>query len=406
MGKLGSMSTSRLRNSGNEQELSRPGGIASEVAASTSQGERRFQVKDNRTAEVREISKINFTGNVIPHTWWTSVKTEDGNTDWLGVCILAEVCYWYRERVIRDETTGAITGRVKRFDADLLQKNYCALAEQFGTTVRHAKNAVARLEKSGLLVRCIRTVKVQGRPVPNVLFLKPNPQKIEQLNEGDTTAQGGDTTLLGVQPPTPRSVTLPSQECNSTEITTETSTEREDSCANAPSPKLQKPEAKPQEASPSQAAASQAQEAYALWQGHYNAAFPAEPYFCGTSKRRKADLAAMRALVESGRTPEQIGEVARRMFAAAKQAVNGKRVWWSEHCKTAFNFGEHWNEIVGELGPVAGSTSGTSTVSPAISDKFLRRWTRDQGPVREEFRDDSSFRAHAQAWRQWAEAKA
>lgn len=152
--------------------------------------------------------------------------------------------------------------------------------------------------------------------------------------------------------------------------------------------------------------ASQAQEAYALWIGRYNEAHPEEPYFNGTAKRRKADESAMRALVASGRTPEQIGETARRMFAAAKQAVNGKRAWWSEHCKSAFNFCERWTEITGELGPVSGSTSGTSTARPAIDDKFLKRWTRDRGPVREQFRDDSSFRAHSQAWQQWAEGKA
>ncbi len=168
------------------------------------------------------------------------------------------------------------------------------------------------------------------------------------------------------------------------------------------SPQLQKP----QEASPSQAAASAAQEAYALWIGRYNEAHPEEPYFNGTAKRRKADESAMRALVASGRTPEQIGETARRMFAAAKQAVNGKRAWWSEHCKSAFNFCERWTEITGELGPAPGSTSGTSTAMPASDDKFLRRWTREQGPVREQFRDDSSFRAHSQAWQQWAEGKA
>ena len=173
-------------------------------------------------------------------------------------------------------------------------------------------------------------------------------------------------------------------------------------CADAPSPKLQKPS----EASPYQAAASQAQEAYALWIGRYNEAHPGEPYFNGTAKRRKADLAAMRSLVDSGRTPEQIGETARRMFAAAKQSVNGKRAWWSEHCKSAFNFCERWTEITGELGPIAGGTSGTSTASAASADRFLRQWTREQGPVREQFRDESSFRAHYQAWKQWAEAKA
>jgi len=210
--------------------------------------------------------------------------------------------------------------------------------------------------------------------------------------------------LCGTHPPQSFAAPPPAELCG----TNRKKEPSEEPCnrADAPSTKLQKPEAKPQEASPSQAAASQAQEAYALWIGRYNEAHPGEPYFNGTAKRRKADLAAMRALVDSGRTPEQIGETARRMFAAAKQSVNGKRAWWSEHCKSAFNFCERWTEITGELGQIAGVPSGTSTASAASEDRFLRRWTRDQGPVREQFRDDSSFRAHHQAWQQWAEAKA
>jgi len=46
--------------------------------------------------------------------------------------ILADVVYWYRPAVLRDERTGAVIGQKKKFAEDMLRRSYSDLEEQFG----------------------------------------------------------------------------------------------------------------------------------------------------------------------------------------------------------------------------------------------------------------------------------
>lgn len=46
----------------------------------------------------------------------------------------------------------------KKFKADILQRNYQQLADQFGISKREAVNAVVELEKIGVVRRVFRTV--------------------------------------------------------------------------------------------------------------------------------------------------------------------------------------------------------------------------------------------------------
>ena len=60
--------------------------------------------------------------------------------------------YWYRPVEIRDEATGQLCGFKKKFQADILQRNY----QQIGRTVwysrkRDATNAIVELEKLGVV---------------------------------------------------------------------------------------------------------------------------------------------------------------------------------------------------------------------------------------------------------------
>ena len=131
-----------------------------------------------------------------------------------------------------------------------------------------------------------------------------------------------------------------------------------------------------QTASPSstEAAASQSHEAVALWIQAYNDAYPDTPYRNTLAKRRRADEQAAVSLLKSGMTAEQVGDLAKRMFATVKQAVNGKAAWWATRCRTVENFAMHVNEIEGELnglaqnqrsgGARASRTAGTANDTP------------------------------------------
>ena len=83
---------------------------------------------------VNRMCRLQFTGNVIPSTWYHTIKKETGKPNLNAIIILADIVYWYRPMEIRDEATGQLCGFKKKFQADILQRNYQQLADQFGIT--------------------------------------------------------------------------------------------------------------------------------------------------------------------------------------------------------------------------------------------------------------------------------
>lgn len=138
--------------------------------------------KYNLTKEVEEIGKLNFHGNVIPHTWYKNIKTESGAVDFISITILSEIIYWYRPSYVKDESTGSLIQINKKFKSDALQRSKSSFAKQFGISERQVKDSLARLEKLGLIKRDYRTVKISDEiSAPNVLFIIIFPKKIEEI---------------------------------------------------------------------------------------------------------------------------------------------------------------------------------------------------------------------------------
>ena len=126
---------------------------------------------------VNRMCRLQFTGNVIPSTWYHTIKKETGKPNLNAIIILADIVYWYRPMEIRDEATGQLCGFKKKFQADILQRNYQQLADQFGITKRDAVNAIVdkgisdsqhqratllqcHVPKSGC--RCINSINLSG----------------------------------------------------------------------------------------------------------------------------------------------------------------------------------------------------------------------------------------------------
>lgn len=143
---------------------------------------------------VDRMSRLQITGNVIPVSWFRTIRKETGKPNLNAIIILADIVYWYRPVEVRDEVTGQLIGLRKRFAADLLQRNYQQMADQFGITKRDTTNAVVELEKLGVIRRVFRTVERGGHLVPNVLFIELDVDVLETLTyleQTETEEYGG-----------------------------------------------------------------------------------------------------------------------------------------------------------------------------------------------------------------------
>ncbi len=131
---------------------------------------------------VDAIGFINFTGNVIPLTWYKTILRENGRPHLLAITLLADIRYWYTPTEIRDEASGQLVGWKKKFHADMLQKNYQQLADQFGESKIVVKRAMDLLEEIGAIKRHFREVQLaNGNRLSNVMYIELCAEKLKEL---------------------------------------------------------------------------------------------------------------------------------------------------------------------------------------------------------------------------------
>jgi hypothetical protein len=134
------------------------------------------------TPTVEAISRMNFEGNITPHSWYKHIRLESGKPDLVGIIILADLVYWHRATEHRDEKNGAVIGHERKFHADKLQKVNSGYEDTFGFTKRQVKDALARLEKAGLIIRELRNFKTEsGLFLSNVQYIDLNADRIAEI---------------------------------------------------------------------------------------------------------------------------------------------------------------------------------------------------------------------------------
>lgn len=139
---------------------------------------------------VDAIGHMNLSGNVTPQNWYRTILRENGKPYLLAICILSEICYWYRPKEIRDERTGFVVEYRKRFSEDYLQKSYQQLADLFGETKRSVKAAMDALEELGVITRIWRNKKYKsGAMINNILYVALNEERLYEITYGNFNSE-------------------------------------------------------------------------------------------------------------------------------------------------------------------------------------------------------------------------
>ncbi len=136
----------------------------------------------NLNTTLESTSRLNFTGNIIPHAWYSKITFGGGKVDLIAIILLAEIVYWYRLVEIKDEHTGRFLGYKKKFAKDMLQRSLQSFSDQFGLSKRQVSDALKRLEDAGLIIKQIRTIQISLGRLNNVMYVAPVPEKIAALD--------------------------------------------------------------------------------------------------------------------------------------------------------------------------------------------------------------------------------
>lgn len=132
---------------------------------------------------VEKIGQLHFSGNITPHTWFLSPKLQNdkGKPNLVAITLLADIIYWYRPTLIRDEHTGAVIGTKQKFDKDKLQKRYETWGKTFGLSKRQVEDAMAFLKAKGLVTVETRAVETDRGVIPHCAFIEPVFQAIFEI---------------------------------------------------------------------------------------------------------------------------------------------------------------------------------------------------------------------------------
>lgn len=133
------------------------------------------------TPAVDAIGQMHFAGNIIPIEWFKHIRLENGAPDLIAIWLLSDIVYWYRPTIIRDEKTGQVIAKKKKFKADLLQKSYQDYADLLGIAKLQVTRAIKRLESLGLIRRVFRNITVSSIPLSNVLFIELIPETLKAI---------------------------------------------------------------------------------------------------------------------------------------------------------------------------------------------------------------------------------
>lgn len=150
-------------------------------------------MKHNTTPQTEAISRIDTSGNMIPVNWYKTIQKQESKSGkiarkphLLAINILADIVYWHKNTVIRDEITAEVIEVRKRFAADLLQRSYASIVNMFGCSDKDAREAVAFLESLGLITRVFRNLSTPNGIMPNVMYINVHAAIIEMATITNT----------------------------------------------------------------------------------------------------------------------------------------------------------------------------------------------------------------------------
>lgn len=145
---------------------------------------------------VDQIGEMEIVGNIVPHLWYKNITFSSGKAHFVAITLLADIVYWYRPTMIRDDS-GMIDGARTKFKGDMLQKSYHAFADTYGFTKRQVKDAIDFLVEHHLLIREFRTISTSSLILNNVMYVQPVAGNVKRVMEGRCNV----SVLVSICPP-------------------------------------------------------------------------------------------------------------------------------------------------------------------------------------------------------------
>lgn len=144
---------------------------------------------------VLDIGEIHLEGNITPHAWYRTplLRHPNGKPNKVAIDILADLVYWYRPIIVRDDLTNLVLEVRQKFKGNKFQIYYQRWAEFFGYSHRQVKDGVAFLKAKGLITVELRTVEINGMRWGNVPFIEPVAAQVREISRTAALLHEGES---------------------------------------------------------------------------------------------------------------------------------------------------------------------------------------------------------------------
>lgn len=154
------------------------------------------KIKKTGIASVDALYNVDFTGNIIPHSWYGTIQTDKGKPDMNAIAILSEILYWHRPRESCDDGASGEIVLAKRFSRDMLQLSYGQLSKKLHLSKAQCRRAMKNLERLGIIKRHLRDIETDaGDSLNNVMFIELFSDRLLQLTFPDEDAPGAKNVI-------------------------------------------------------------------------------------------------------------------------------------------------------------------------------------------------------------------
>lgn len=133
------------------------------------------------SSDVMALKDLPIQGPLIPDAWYQTITLEDGTADLEAIFLLARIVDDYCPVQMFEDQVDQVIGYCYEFKDVLLQRSYQHYESLFNFSQRQAMDIFERLENFGLLRRLFYTVKTSKKDISSMMFIKINPEKIEEI---------------------------------------------------------------------------------------------------------------------------------------------------------------------------------------------------------------------------------
>lgn len=162
--------------------------------------------KHDLVGQMSKLALTSFGYLILPTEWFRLVRRRSGSVHLAATVILAEVVFWYRFRIVRDEKSGKLLRTECRFSGDSFRRSLTGWSDMLGLSRKEVRNAIETLKRLGLITVTIE--RMPGSARYREMGISPVVKAIEAITHPPVKGRARRGTMYARRGTIPNSIRM------------------------------------------------------------------------------------------------------------------------------------------------------------------------------------------------------